>query len=66
MLRVIIAGLAFVVIFPALNNGEFGVAALAAVIAVVLLMMGSSERKDTKAWQNCRDYWAEGGPERRR
>ena len=46
MFRVIIIGLALVVIFPALNNGELGTAAVAAVIAVVLLLMGASERKD--------------------
>ena len=66
MFRVIIIGLALVVIFPALNNGELGTAAVAAVIAVVLLLMGASERKDAQAWVNWRDYWAEGGPERRR
>lgn len=66
MFRVIIIGLVLVAIFPAMNNGEFGTAAVAAVIAVVLLLMGTSERKDAQVWANWRDYWAEGGPERRR
>lgn len=66
MLRALIVILALVVVIPSVSNGEWGAAGLAVVIAVVLLAMGASERKDTKAWMNCRDYWADGGPERRR
>ena len=66
MIRATIIFLAIIVIIPSVSNGQWGAAGIAAVIAVVLLMMGSEERKDTKAWQNCRDYWAEGGPNRKK
>lgn len=66
MLRALIVILALVVVIPAASNGEWGAAGIAVVIAVVLLAMGASERRDAKAWMNYRNYWAEGGPERRR
>ena len=66
MIRALIVILAIVVVIPSVSNGEWGAAGLAVVIAVVLLAMGASERKDARAWLNWRDYWADGGPERRR
>ena len=66
MIRIVICLMALVVIIPSVSNGEWGTAGLAAVIAVFLLLMGASERKDTQAWANWRDYWAKGGPDRRR
>ena len=66
MLRILIVFLAAVVVIPSVGNGEWGTAGLAVVIAVVLLAMGAGERKDTRAWLNWRDYWAEGGPNRPR
>lgn len=67
MLRVIILFLGLVVVVPtALGNGELGVAGLAVVIVVALLFIGSVERRDARAWNNRQEYWAHGGPERRR
>ena len=63
---VVILVLGFVAIGAAFSEGQIGAALLGIVIVVVLLAMGHEERKDTKAWRNCRDYWAAGGPERRR
>ena len=47
--------LGFVCIGAAFSEGQTGAA-----------ILGHEERKDTKAWRNCRDYWAAGGPEKRR
>ena len=62
----IIGVLGFVCIGAAFSEGQTGAAILGIVIVAVLLLMGHEERKDTKAWRNCLDYWAAGGPEKRR
>lgn len=64
MIAVIIIILAVVIISACVGNGEWGPAAITAVVAVVLLLMGAGERKDTRAWINRRNYWASGGPDR--
>ena len=66
MLTIIIGVIGFVVIGAGVSNGEWGVVALAAVVLLFLMCASSEERKDVKAWRNCRDYWYEGGPERKR
>lgn len=45
-------------------NGEWGSVAVGAVIVIILAMVVAGERKNTRAWWNCREYWANGGPER--
>lgn len=62
MLTVIIGGCALVVIIACVNNGEWGAAGVALVVTLLLIAMAASDRKDTKAWLNLRDYWANGGP----
>ena len=66
MMTLIIGVLAFVAIGAAVNNGEWGPAVLGIVILLVLIGMSAGERKTNRAWLNCRDYWAEGGPDRDR
>lgn len=41
------------------NNGEWGPAAVVMVILLLITIMAGEERKDTRAWRNRRDYWAE-------
>lgn len=62
MIAIIIIILAVVIISACVGNGEWGPAALTAVIAIVLLAMGAIERKDVRAWMNRRNYWADGTP----
>ena len=66
MLTIIIGVIAFVAIFPAFSNGEFGSVAIGAVILILLMMTSREERKDTKAYMNCRDYWADEDRSRRK
>ena len=66
MLTVIIGGCAFVVIGAAISEGNWGTAVIAGIILLVLIAMAADDRKSTKAWYNMRDYWADGGPDRRR
>ena len=53
-----------VAIYVAIGEGATGPAILGVVIILVILLGASSVRKDTKAWANRRDYWANGGPKR--
>ena len=62
----IVGILAFIVIVGALGDGRWDVVGFTVVIAAILLLMAAGDRKDTKAWLNARDYWADGGPDRRR
>lgn len=41
------------------NNGEWGSAAVVMVILLLITFMAGEERKDTRAWRNRRDYWAD-------
>ena len=66
MLTMFIGVCAFVWLYCSAANGEWGTFAIGAVILVVLILMAAGDRKDTKAWMNMRDYWAEGGPRRKR
>ena len=61
MLTVLIGGLAFVVLFAAAGDGEWGAFWLGIGIVAILMLASHEERKDRKAVQNCRDYWAKGG-----
>ena len=66
MLTIAIGVIAYVAISAAIGNGEIGAAILGIVIVLVLIGMAAGERKDARAWRNRRDYWADGGPDRRR
>ena len=66
MLTVFIGVCAFVVIGAALSEGEIAVVVFAVIALVVLIAMAADDRKDTKAIFNFRDYWADGGDDRRR
>lgn len=60
---IIIALLAGIIAIVCANNGEWGPAAVTVVIALVLALLSSEEKKDMKAWKNARDYWYKGGPD---
>jgi hypothetical protein len=45
----------------AFSNGETGAGILAIVIGLILLGMGSAERKDSQAYVSRRDFWREIG-----
>jgi len=63
MIAVMIIIIAVVVISACADNGQWGAAGLAAVICVVLLLMGAGERHDSMAHINRLNYWADGGPD---
>ena len=65
----IVLGLCFlfgVSVYAAAGNGEWGSVATGIVIILILLLMGSVHRRDVRAWNNRQNYWADGGPNRRR
>ena len=61
-----IAVVFIIAMYCAGSNGEWGSVAVGAVIVVLLLALASSGRKTDRAYNNFVDYWADGGPERRR
>lgn len=62
---VLIAGVVVFVI-AWLVIGELGPAAVLGAIVGVIAFMLHEDAEDMRAYYNCRDYWARGGPERRR
>lgn len=46
------------------SNGEWGSVAVGAVVVLLLLALGSAGRGNARAYNNFRDYWRDGGPER--
>ena len=52
----------FVAGYAAAGNGEWAVVGLAVVIFLVIALMASIEKRDTRAWNNRQQYWADGGP----
>ena len=58
MLTIGIGIIAFVVIYAAASNGEWGSVAVAVVILLFLMIASSTEREDEKARANQRRYWA--------
>lgn len=55
-----------IAMFAAAGNGEWGSVAIGAVIVVLLLGLGSASRESDRAYNNWVDYWAKGGPEKRK
>ena len=66
MITGILAAVFLIAMIAAANNGEWGSVAVGGVIVVVLLMLGSAGRTTTKAYGNFVDYWAKGGPDRKK
>lgn len=48
------------------GNGEWGSVAVGAVIVILLLAIGGAARDGSKAYTNMVDYWAKGGPDRKK
>lgn len=48
------------------DNGEWGSVAVGAVIVILLLALGAAGRQESRAYNNFVDYWADGGPDRKR
>lgn len=54
------------VIYVGVSNGEWGPVGLAVAILLILYLAAYNERQEWKAYRNARDYWAAGGPGKRR
>lgn len=61
-----IAVVFIIAMIAAANNGEWGSVAIGAVVVVVLLALGSASRETDRAYNNVVDYWAKGGPDKKR
>lgn len=48
------------------NNGEWGSVAIGAVIVLLLLALGSTSRKQDRAYNNFVDHWDNDGQKRKR
>lgn len=53
-----------IAMYAAGSNGEWGTVAVGAVIIVLLIALSSAGRGNARAYNNFRDYWRNGGPER--
>ena len=53
-----------IAMFAAAGNGEWGSVAVGAVIVLLLIGMACGSRKCDRAYRNCVDYWANGGPKK--
>jgi len=62
VLTVLIGMIAFVALVGCASDGDWSSFWIGAVILVVLILMAAGDRKDTRAYLNFRDYWADGGP----
>ena len=61
-----IAAVFIIAMIAAANNGEWGSVAIGAVVVVILLALGSASRETDRAYNNMVDYWAKGGPDRKK
>ena len=61
-----IAVIFLIAMIVAVGNGELGSVAIGAVIVVFLLALGSASREQDRAYNNVVEYWAKGGPDRKR
>lgn len=66
MLTLLIGGLAGVLLYVTIGNGETGPAVLCVAVVLFLRACAKQERKSWQAYRNFRDYWADGGPDRKR
>ena len=60
----ILAFIFLIALIVCVTNGEWGPAAVCAVVMLLSLFVRSSTTKSSRAYVNFRDYWAEGGPDR--
>ena len=61
-----IAVLFVIAMICAADNGEWGSVAVGAVIVVLLLALGSTSRKQDRAYNNFVDHWADDDRRRKR
>lgn len=61
MIRAIIVGLGLIISIVSFSNGETGAGLLTIVLSLVLLFMGSEERKDSQAYYAWREHWRNKG-----
>ena len=66
MLTVAIGVIAFVVLGVAISNENWGVVGFVVVVTLFLIIMSFQERQEGKADTNWTEYWAKGGPNRKR
>lgn len=64
MITGILVGLFLIAMYCASGNGEWGSVAVGAVIVVLLIALSSAGRGNARAYNNFRDYWRDGGPEK--
>ena len=64
MFTVILIGIFLIAMYSAGSNGEWGSVAVGTVIIILLLALANAGRGNAKAFNNFRDYWKDGGPER--
>ena len=65
VIRLIIIVFGLIMLWITGSAGDWGPFALCLIIMLALLGMGSAERKDAKAYINCRNYWLNGGPDKK-
>ena len=65
MFTILFAVFMGLIAYVAGSNGETGVVVLAVALALVWIISGLESLKSARAWQNHRNYWAKGGPDRR-
>ena len=67
MITGLIAFVILVSVIPsASENGETGTVIMAIVLAAILLLLGCASRTSDRACNNFVDYWAEGGPDKKK
>ena len=55
-----------IAMIAAANNGEWGSVAVGAVIVMLLIALCSAGKENARAYNNFVDYWAKGGPNRKK
>ena len=65
MLTIGIGLLALFLIYMGVDHGEWVCVGLVVVVTLLLIAMAHNDRQETKAYLNFRDYWADGGPDRK-
>lgn len=58
--------LLFVAAISGVGDGNYGMAVVAVLLILAVLLLADTWRKSAKAYVNRVDYWAEGGPDGRK
>ena len=66
MITGIIAAVFILATLCCMGDGAWGSVAVGVVIVVIILALGSAGRKSNKAYNNFVDYWADGGPDKKK